>query len=75
MNSQSKTLNSVNESGNKVIVRYPPSPTGELHVGNIRTFLFNYLFARKNNGEIVMRFEDTDRERSKKNMKKVFYIH
>ncbi len=56
MNSQSK----------KIITRFPPSPTGELHVGNIRTFLFNYLFTRKNGGEIVMRFEDTDRERSKK---------
>lgn len=49
---------------NKIIVRFPPSPTGSLHIGNIRTLLFNYLFARKNGGEIVMRFEDTDRERS-----------
>ncbi|MCD5396829.1 MAG: glutamate--tRNA ligase family protein [Candidatus Pacebacteria bacterium] len=51
---------------NKVIVRFPPSPTGKLHIGNIRSFLFNYLYARKHNGEIVMRFEDTDLERSKK---------
>ncbi len=50
----------------EIIVRFPPSPTGKLHIGNIRSLLFNYLFARKNNGSIVMRFEDTDRERSKK---------
>ncbi len=54
---------------NKIIVRYPPSPTGNLHIGNIRTMLFNYLFAKHaevNGGdsEIYMRFEDTDRERS-----------
>ncbi len=56
----------MNENNEKVIVRFPPSPTGKMHVGNIRTFLFNYLFAKKQNGEIVMRFEDTDRERSEK---------
>lgn len=50
----------------KIAVRYPPSPTGLLHIGNIRTFIFNYLFAKKNNGRIILRFEDTDRERSKK---------
>lgn len=50
----------------KVIkVRIPPSPTGNLHVGTARTALFNYLFAKKEGGEIVFRFEDTDRERSK----------
>lgn len=47
-------------------VRFPPSPTGYLHVGNARTALFNYLFARKLGGSIVLRIEDTDRERSKK---------
>ncbi|MDB5204504.1 MAG: glutamyl-tRNA synthetase, glutamyl-tRNA synthetase [Candidatus Taylorbacteria bacterium] len=46
-------------------VRFPPSPTGEWHFGNIRTFVFNYLFAKKNGGEIVMRFEDTDIARNK----------
>ena len=51
---------------NEIIVRFPPSPTGKLHIGNIRSFLFNYLFAKKNNGTIIMRFEDTDWERSKK---------
>ena len=52
-------------SNGKVIVRFPPSPTGLFHVGNARTFLFNYLFAKQNNGQIVFRLEDTDRERSK----------
>lgn len=50
----------------KVIVRYPPSPTGLFHIGNARTFLFNYLFAKQNDGQIVFRLEDTDKERSKK---------
>lgn len=55
----------------KIIVRFPPSPTGSLHIGNIRTLLYNYLFARKNGGEIVMRFEDTDRERSSEEHEKI----
>jgi len=49
----------------KVIVRYPPSPTGLLHVGNMRTLIFNYLFMKKHDGKAVLRIEDTDRERSK----------
>lgn len=48
----------------KVITRYPPSPTGEIHIGNMRTMLFNYLWAKKHDGQVVLRFEDTDRERS-----------
>jgi len=61
-------MQDINNQNNKdkVVVRFPPSPTGNLHIGNIRTLLFNYLFARKHGGKIVMRFEDTDRERSKK---------
>lgn len=47
-------------------VRFPPSPTGYLHIGNVRTALFNYLFAKKQGGALVLRIEDTDRERSKK---------
>lgn len=46
-------------------VRFPPSPTGPMHIGTARAMLFNYLFARGNNGKIVFRSEDTDRERSK----------
>jgi len=50
----------------KVVVRFPPSPTGFLHIGGARTALFNYLFAKQNNGTILLRFEDTDKERSKR---------
>ena len=46
-----------------VRVRIAPSPTGEPHVGNIRTALFNWLFARRSNGAFIVRIEDTDRER------------
>ncbi|HAK62679.1 MAG TPA: glutamate--tRNA ligase [Alphaproteobacteria bacterium] len=49
-----------------VRVRFAPSPTGRLHVGNARTALLNYLFARKEGGEFVLRIDDTDRERSTK---------
>lgn len=49
-----------------VIVRLPPSPTGYLHVGNVRTLLFNYLFAKGCGGKIILRSEDTDKERSKR---------
>jgi nondiscriminating glutamyl-tRNA synthetase len=47
-----------------VRVRYAPSPTGYLHIGNARTALFNYLFAKKNNGSFIVRIEDTDTERN-----------
>lgn len=46
-----------------VRVRFPPSPTGYLHVGNVRSALFNYLFARHAGGAFILRIEDTDRER------------
>mgnify|MGYP001196902697 CR=1 FL=1 len=45
-------------------VRFAPSPTGYLHIGNARTALFNYLFAKKNNGSFILRIENTDTERS-----------
>ncbi|WP_339294963.1 glutamate--tRNA ligase [Paenibacillus sp. FSL W7-1279] len=48
----------------EVRVRYAPSPTGHLHIGNARTALFNYLFARKNNGKFIIRIEDTDVKRN-----------
>ena len=47
------------------ITRFAPSPTGHLHIGGARTALFSYLFAKANNGNFLLRFEDTDRERSK----------
>ncbi len=48
----------------QVRVRFAPSPTGYLHVGGARSALFNYLFAKKNNGKFILRIEDTDQERS-----------
>lgn len=49
-----------------VVTRIPPSPTGHLHIGTVRTALFNYLFARKHEGKFIFRSEDTDRARSTK---------
>ena len=46
-----------------VRVRFAPSPTGLLHIGGLRTALYNYLFARKHGGTFVLRIEDTDRQR------------
>lgn len=50
----------------EVVTRYAPSPTGYMHMGNVRSALFAYLFARHNNGKFILRIEDTDKERSKK---------
>ena len=50
-------------SENKVRVRFAPSPTGPLHMGGVRTALYNYLFAKKNNGVFILRVEDTDQTR------------
>ena len=47
----------------KVRVRFAPSPTGPLHIGGVRTALFNYLFAKKNGGDFLLRIEDTDQAR------------
>jgi glutamyl-tRNA synthetase len=46
-------------------VRFAPSPTGKLHVGNLRTALVNYLYARQQNGTFMLRIDDTDTERSR----------
>ena len=54
-------------------VRFPPSPTGALHIGNARTALYNWLLARGQGGELVLRIEDTDRERSTpENVEQIF---
>ena len=47
----------------QVRVRFAPSPTGPLHIGGVRTALYNYLFAKKYNGKIILRIEDTDQAR------------
>ncbi|MCK8607625.1 glutamate--tRNA ligase [Apilactobacillus ozensis] len=49
---------------NSIRVRYAPSPTGHLHIGNARTAIFNYLFARHNKGKFIIRIEDTDTKRN-----------
>ena len=52
-------------SNSAPVVRFAPSPTGRIHIGNARTAVFNYLFARKRGGRFVLRFDDTDLERSR----------
>ena len=52
-------------SNSSVRVRFAPSPTGYLHVGGVRTALFNWLYARKTGGKFILRIEDTDVQRNK----------
>ncbi len=47
----------------KIRVRFAPSPTGPLHIGGVRTALYNYLFAKQLGGEMILRIEDTDSQR------------
>ena len=54
----------------KVVTRFAPSPTGTLHIGGVRTALFNYVYAKQNEGLFLIRIEDTDRERSTKEFEK-----
>jgi glutamyl-tRNA synthetase len=54
----------------KVVTRFAPSPTGTLHIGGVRTALFNYVYAKKYDGVFLVRIEDTDRERSTKEFEK-----
>lgn len=61
---KSKKMNST------VRVRFAPSPTGALHIGGVRTALYNYLFAKKNNGTFILRIEDTDQTRYVANAEK-----
>ena len=56
-------INTIKMDNRKVRVRFAPSPTGPLHMGGVRTALFNYLFAKKNNGKFILRIEDTDQTR------------
>jgi len=55
----------------EIRTRFAPSPTGYLHIGGVRTALYNYLFARKNNGKFILRIEDTDLDRSNEEYTKV----
>ena len=54
----------------KIITRFAPSPTGTLHIGGVRTALFNYVYAKQNDGLFLVRIEDTDKERSTKEFEK-----
>ena len=54
----------------KVVTRFAPSPTGTLHIGGVRTALFNYVYAKQNNGVFLVRIEDTDKDRSTKEFEK-----
>ncbi|MDE5642111.1 MAG: glutamate--tRNA ligase [Muribaculaceae bacterium] len=56
-------MTSQDKSGRQVRVRFAPSPTGPLHIGGVRTALYNYLFARRNGGKMILRIEDTDSQR------------
>ncbi len=49
-----------------IVTRFDPYPTGNFHIGSLRTAIYNYLFAKKNEGKFILRIEDTDKERSKK---------
>src|SRR5258706_1960269 len=54
----------LHDMADTVVTRFAPSPTGFLHIGGARTALFNWLYARGRNGKMLLRIEDTDRERS-----------
>ena len=58
MTSQNYGTNDIRK--NKVRVRYAPSPTGMMHIGGLRTFLYNYLFTKMHGGDMILRIEDTD---------------
>ena len=55
----------------RIVTRFAPSPTGMLHIGSARTALFNYLFAKHNDGKFLLRIEDTDKKRSTKEAEEV----
>ena len=57
-------------TNNEVRVRFAPSPTGNLHIGGVRTAIFNWLFAKANSGKFILRIEDTDQNRYDENSEK-----
>ena len=66
---KSKSQFKISKTG-EIRVRFAPSPTGFFHIGSARTALFNYIFAKQNNGAFILRIEDTDKERSKPEFEK-----
>lgn len=67
MSGSGGTIVTIDKSNNKIRTRYAPSPTGYFHIGGARTAIFNYLFAKHNNGDFIVRIEDTDTSRSVEN--------
>ena len=59
----------------EVRVRFAPSPTGALHIGGVRTALYNYLFAKQNGGKMILRIEDTDSTRLCQELKNTLLNH
>ncbi|MBI4305745.1 MAG: hypothetical protein HY678_05435, partial [Chloroflexi bacterium] len=59
--------------GSTVRVRFAPSPTGALHVGSVRTALFNWVLARQSGGKFILRIEDTDQERRTDDSERMIY--
>ena len=57
----------------KIRTRFAPSPTGYMHIGNLRTALYCYLIAKKNNGDFILRIEDTDQKREVSNASQLIY--
>ena len=70
MNLKFWSKDSKNGKNCQVRTRIAPSPTGPLHIGTARSALFNYLFAKQNKGDFILRIEDTDLERSDKRFEK-----
>jgi len=66
MKHESENKKKISSQTSKVITRFAPSPTGLLHIGSARSALFNFLFTRQHNGKMILRIEDTDTARSKK---------
>ena len=58
-------MTATNDPSRPVRVRFAPSPTGDLHVGGVRTALFSWLYARQHGGQFILRIEDTDQRRYK----------
>ena len=54
------------------VTRFAPSPTGNLHIGGVRTALYNYIYAKQNDGIFLVRIEDTDQERSREKFEKIY---
>ncbi len=66
--------NNMTSNSNKTLCRFAPSPTGYLHVGNIRTAIINYLYAVKTGGDFILRFDDTDAERTRDEYAKMILV-